>query len=191
MDLVGPPPQPREWFSHIMMMIDGSTRWVEAAPLSSTTTEACSVAFIEEWVTRFGVPALLTSDRGPQFTGTVWAAVCDKLGVQHWLTTAYHPQNNGMVEHVHRQIRDTLRWRECRQHWTTPCTGCFWGSRQRQRKIQQCLGRAGLYGSPLVVSGQFHNMEDALVPKECAPIVDTGPAADQAPHFNTAGRKSA
>jgi transposase InsO family protein len=139
-DLVGPPPQPREWFSHIMMMIDGSTRWVEAVPLSSTTTQACSVAFLGEWVTRFGVPALLTSDRGPQFTGTV----CDKLGVQHWLTTVYHPQSNGMVEHVHRQIRDTLRSRECRQHWTTPCTGCFWGSRQRQRKIQQCLGRAGL-----------------------------------------------
>ncbi len=48
-----------------------------------------------------------------------------------------------------------------------------------------------VYGSPLVLPGQFQNMEDALVPKEGAPIVDKGPAADQAPYFNTAGRKSA
>ncbi len=58
---------------------------------------------------RFSIPALITSDRGPQFTGAVWAVLCQKLGIQHILMTAYHPQANGMVKRFHRQLKQALR----------------------------------------------------------------------------------
>ena len=66
-------------------------------------------AFIAGWVTRFGVPAMVTTDRGTQFTSALWMAACHRLGIKHVITTAYHPQSNGMVKRVHRQIKDTLR----------------------------------------------------------------------------------
>ena len=78
-------------------------------PLSSTTATACADAFVAGWVSRFGVPASITTDRGVQFTSAVWTILCQRLGIQHCTTTAYHPQSNGMVERFHRQLKDALR----------------------------------------------------------------------------------
>jgi hypothetical protein len=48
---------------------------------------------------------MVTTDRGAQFTSALWTPACRSLGINHVLTTAYHPQSNGMVERVHRQLR--------------------------------------------------------------------------------------
>jgi hypothetical protein len=42
----------------------------------------------------FGVPGVITLDRGPQFTSSLWATLCDLLNIQHAQTTAYYPQSN-------------------------------------------------------------------------------------------------
>jgi len=56
----------------------------------------CADTFTAMWVTRFDVPALLTSDQGCQFVSSLWGHLCEQLGVQRQLTTAYHLQANGM-----------------------------------------------------------------------------------------------
>jgi hypothetical protein len=66
-------------------------------------------AFISNLVVCFGVRCAVTSNRGSQFTSSLWTSTCTKLGLQHILTTTYHPKSNGMVERVHRQIKDALR----------------------------------------------------------------------------------
>ena len=109
-DLVGPLP-PSQGNTFIFTIIDRTSRWVEAVPLPSTSAAACATALCSAWVCRFGVPDSLTSDRGPQFTSAVWAALCGFLGTDHSPTTAYHPQSNGMVERWHRRLKDTLRAR--------------------------------------------------------------------------------
>ena len=73
-DLVGPLPS-SNGFTHLFTIIDRSTRWVEAIPMASTTATACAEALFSVWVSRFGVPAVITSDRGPQFSGSVWSAL--------------------------------------------------------------------------------------------------------------------
>jgi transposase InsO family protein len=84
---------------------------MEATPIKNMEASTCADAFIADWVSRFGVPATVTSDRGRQFTSAVWETVCNKLGFHHVTTTAYHPQSNGMIERAHRQIKDALRSR--------------------------------------------------------------------------------
>jgi transposase InsO family protein len=107
-DIVGPFPQ-SDGFTHILTMIDRSSRWLEAVPLKSTSTAECARALFDTWVARFGVPSVLTSVRGPQFTSAVWALLCEKLQIQHMTTTAYHLQSNGMLERVHRSLKAALR----------------------------------------------------------------------------------
>ena len=75
-DIVGPLPSSKDC-SYILTMIDRTTPWPEAVPLSSISTETCVKAFISAWILRFGVPATLTSDRGAQFTSSVWTQVSD------------------------------------------------------------------------------------------------------------------
>ena len=67
-DIVGPLPLSHEGYTHLLTMIDCSTRWPEAVLLRETTAEAALDAFVSTWVARYGMLANLTSDRGVQFT---------------------------------------------------------------------------------------------------------------------------
>ena len=46
-----------------------------------TTTDVAR-AFIGAWVSRFGTPLDITSDRGAQFTSELWDAIAQNLGVR-------------------------------------------------------------------------------------------------------------
>ena len=81
--------------------------------LASTTADDCAGALIAAWVTRFRVPAAITSDRGPQVSSAIWRSFCAAIGTQHIPTTAYHPEGNGLVK----RLKDTLRAR---------CSGLDW-----------------------------------------------------------------
>jgi transposase InsO family protein len=96
-DLVGPLPASKG-FTYLFTIIDRTSCWPKAIPIAATTTVDCAKALFQGWVSRFGVPAVITSDRGAQFTSSLWAALCSLLNIQHNQTTAYHPQSNGMVE---------------------------------------------------------------------------------------------
>ena len=107
-DLVGPLPASRDGSTYLLTMIDQSTRWPEAVPLSCFDEETVLEAFITKWVACFGMPARITTDRGTQFTSGTWGDWCQKQGVQNITTTAYHPQANGMVERIHRTLKVAL-----------------------------------------------------------------------------------
>jgi hypothetical protein len=113
-DLVGPLPASSDDHVYLLTIIDRSTRWFKAVPLRNMEASTCTDAVI---ATRFGVPATVTTDRGAQFTSSLWTAACKRLGIKHVLTTAYHPQSNEMVERVHRQLKDALRARGAGPAW--------------------------------------------------------------------------
>ena len=98
-------------------MIDRTFRWPEAVPLSSITSETCARAFISTWVSQFGDPALLTSDRGAQFTSSVWSEICSILGILRIKSTSFHPQSNRMIERFHRSLKSSLRARLASSDW--------------------------------------------------------------------------
>ena len=107
-DIVGPLPS-SQGHSYLFTMIDRTTRWPEVVPLSSISAESCVLAFI--WISRFGIPAVLTSDRGSQFTSSIWNEVCSVLGISPSTTTSFHPQSNGLVERFHRSLKSSLQAR--------------------------------------------------------------------------------
>ena len=96
-DIVGPLP-PSQGHTHLLTIVDRFTRWPEAIPLKGTDTETCARALVLHWITRFGMPLDLTSDRGAQFTSKLWATITKLLGIKLHHTTAYHPQVNGLLE---------------------------------------------------------------------------------------------
>jgi transposase InsO family protein len=116
-DIVGPFPTSAEGYTHLLSMVDRSTRWPEVVPLKQTDARSCADAFIAGWVSRFGAPEVITTDRGPQFTSDLWAAMCGSLQVRHVTTSAYHPQSNGLVERFHRQLKESLKARQCGASW--------------------------------------------------------------------------
>ncbi len=99
-DLVGPL-QYSNNFSYIFTIIDRTSKWMEAISLSEMSAAACAKALTFTWISRFGVPETITSDRGPQFTSKLWFQLCKMLNISHKQTTAYHPESNTAVERLH------------------------------------------------------------------------------------------
>ena len=116
-DIVSPLPTAPCGSRYLLTVVDRSSRWLEAVPLRSIAAEDCADTLIAGWIACYGVPAQLTSDRGTQFTSAVWAVLCKQLGIHHILTTAFHPQANGMVERAHRRLKDALRARLASSDW--------------------------------------------------------------------------
>ena len=120
-DLVGPLPQ-FEGKNMLVTIIDCWTSWPEAFPLSTTgdaaSAQACAKIIIREWIPRFGVPEVITTDRGSQFKSDLWISLCRLMGIHRDMTTAYHPQHNGKLERWHRCLKNSLRSRLLgRQNW--------------------------------------------------------------------------
>jgi len=95
----------------------GTAWWPEVVPLSSISAQSCADAFVNTWISRFGVPATLMTDRGTQFTGATWRCLCSSLGIQHVMMTASNPQSNGMIERFYRQLKEALRARCAGKDW--------------------------------------------------------------------------
>ena len=133
-DIVGPLPASHGGCTHLLTMVDRSTRWAEAVPLVNTSTASCAAIFFNCWVSRFRVPAVLTSDRGVQFSSAVWGELCSTLGISHCHTTAYHLQANGLLERFHRQLKDALRPRLDNQDWPSHLRWVLLGLRAAQRR---------------------------------------------------------
>lgn len=77
--------------------------------MASTTSPAVAQAFFTFFVPYHGLPQAIVSDRGPQFTSATWAVICDLLGIQRRLSTAFHPQTDGATEQMNTQVESYLQ----------------------------------------------------------------------------------
>jgi hypothetical protein len=137
--------------------------------------ETCVQAFASTWVARFGVPSVITTDQGTQFTSSLWQAACSAWGSQHVTTTAFHPQSNGMVERSHRQLKDALRARLADTHWTLHLPWVLLGLRAAPKESGGTCSAELVYGSPPTLPGEF------LAAGEKAPEVFTALLQQRAP----------
>jgi hypothetical protein len=56
-----------------------------------------------------GMPRVLLSDNGPQFTSAFWTEFFSLLQTDIRLTSSYHPQSNGQTERFNRTLIEALR----------------------------------------------------------------------------------
>ncbi len=161
-NLVGPLPTSAGGHTHLLTVIDRSTRWAEAIPLNSTSAESCATALIGGWVARFGVPEQITSDCGRQFCSSLWDALCHRLGVKMLFTTPYHPQANGAVERFHRRLKESLRARLAGSDWPVHLPWVLLGLCAAPREDSGISAAELVYGSPLSLPGQILSAAEPL-----------------------------
>ena len=87
-DIVGPLPICKG-HRYILTCIDRFTRWPEAAPMADISARTVAETFVTTWISRFGVPDVVITDRGTQFESAVWRELHQILGCRRSRTTAY------------------------------------------------------------------------------------------------------
>ncbi|KAL6460675.1 hypothetical protein MHYP_G00306410 [Metynnis hypsauchen] len=69
-DLMGPLPKSPRQNEHLLVIVDYCSKWVELFPLRTVKAPQIANILVKDIFTRWGTPAYLVSDRGPQFTST-------------------------------------------------------------------------------------------------------------------------
>ncbi len=98
----GPDCDPHNHYDGRIYEMDGSY------PVADTTEVTVARVLVEQWITRYGVPEQIHSDRGAQFMSEVYTETLRLLGIQGTVTPPYNPRSN-KVERFHRILGEVLR----------------------------------------------------------------------------------
>nr|XP_025652340.1 uncharacterized protein K02A2.6-like [Arachis hypogaea] len=130
-DLVGPFPTAPGQLRYLIVAIDYYTKWIEAEPLSSITATQCRKFLWRQIITRFGIPEIVISDNGTQFTDKKFREFLEGLHVSHRFSSVEHPQTNGQVESANKIIVKGLKKRldEAKGLWADELGSVLWSYR--------------------------------------------------------------
>ncbi|KAL4383845.1 hypothetical protein GQ457_15G017290 [Hibiscus cannabinus] len=116
---------------YILLAVDYVSKWVEA--IATTHNDAKTVQrFIKKNIfTRFGTPRVIISDEGRHFDNRSIAATLRRLGINHKLSTSFHPQTNGQTEVSNREIKSILEKvvNPNRKDWSLRLDDALWAYR--------------------------------------------------------------
>ena len=84
--------------ANVLVFQDHFTKHVLAYVTSDQTAKTTAKFLYGGYISIFGAPARLLSDRGASFTSSIIEELCKILGIKRLRTMPYHPQMNGLVE---------------------------------------------------------------------------------------------
>ena len=102
-------PRTAEGFEHVLLVVDRLTKGVELLATKGLDTEEMAKVFLEGVVRHHGFPSSIISDRGGQFVGGFWSALCRATGVKRKPSTAFHPETDGQSERMVQEFKAYLR----------------------------------------------------------------------------------
>ena len=109
MDFIGPIRNGYDGSKYILLLVDSFSRWPEAFCLPSADAVTVAKVLFKEIFTRYGAPAVLVSDRGPQFMSSLVNNLSQLFHVKRSMTSPYHPQTNAACERFNSFLLAALR----------------------------------------------------------------------------------
>ncbi|KAL5515893.1 hypothetical protein EMCRGX_G001138 [Ephydatia muelleri] len=92
------PSRDRPFFGRMwLIVVDARTKWPEVFQLNEATSGTAITALMTTF-SRFGLPEIIVTDNGSQFTSDQFKTFCDENGIRHVRVAPYHPSSNGEAE---------------------------------------------------------------------------------------------
>ncbi|XP_050387601.1 uncharacterized protein LOC126803914 [Argentina anserina] len=83
---------------HILLAIDFFTKWVEAIPVKTTSSEVITDFIFKYIIARYGIPKCLVADRGVGFMAEKTQKFLADYGIKFLHSSPYYAQSNGQAE---------------------------------------------------------------------------------------------
>ena len=133
LDFVGELPTTGKGNKWLLTAVDYLTNWPIAKAVPVASMEEVADFIYEEIVMRFGCPSEIITDRGANFTSGLVAAYTKRVGINHKLTSAFHPRTNSKVERYNGIIKQMLRKyvNGAIHRWDDFVNAALWASRIR------------------------------------------------------------
>jgi hypothetical protein len=97
LDMVGPFKTTPGGLTHMLVVVDKFTKWIEAKPIKKLDGSS-TIKFFNKIITRYGVPHSIITDNRINFTKGVFIEYCGQKGIRLDLASVAYPQSNGQVE---------------------------------------------------------------------------------------------
>ena len=88
----------------ILVVTDHFSRFVQAYKVKDKRAITIAKCLYDNYFRHYGFPRRLLSDQGTKFCNAVLNEMCIYLNIKKLLTSPYHPQMNGTIEHVHQTL---------------------------------------------------------------------------------------
>ena len=109
LDIVGPLPEAgTNNLKFILTIQDDLTKYSVAYPISKATAEE-SCECLVHFISLFGIPKIILSDQGTNFTAELFKRTCDLLKIKQLWSSPYHPQTQGALERSHSTLKEYLK----------------------------------------------------------------------------------
>jgi hypothetical protein len=83
--------------THILVMVDKFTKWIEVKPISKCDGHT-TVKFLKDIILRYGFPHSIITDNGSNFAQGPFARYCEEVAIRLDIASVAHPCANGQVE---------------------------------------------------------------------------------------------
>lgn len=107
-DCVGPLPKTKRGNNYLLTLMCATTRYPDAIPIKKINAKTI-VDKIINFFTLYGIPKIVQSDQGSNFTSDLFKNSMKQLGIKQYLATAYHPESQGVLERFHQTFKSMLR----------------------------------------------------------------------------------
>ena len=111
MDIIGPFTPSKGQCKFLLVGIDYFTKLIEAEPLTTITARNVQNFVWKNIVCRFGLPQVIITDNGRQFTDRGLAEFYEKLSIKHITSSVENPQTNGQAEAANKVFLNKLKKR--------------------------------------------------------------------------------
>lgn len=108
LDILGPLPRSRKGYTTLLVISDYFSKFVLILPMRKASAQKVAELVEQHLFHIFGVPQVILSDNGVQFTSQVFRNLVQRYNTRVWYTPRYHPQVNA-TERVNRVVITAIR----------------------------------------------------------------------------------
>ena len=91
-----------------LIVVDAYSKWLEVVPVQAANTTN-TIAALRTMFATHGLPSIIVSDNGTQFTSQQFADFLQRNGIQHQFIAPYHPSSYGLAERAVQTFKQGMK----------------------------------------------------------------------------------